>query len=57
VRARRGQLPFADDDAGELLAAGAKREVKQLDEKLFFEAYTPTAEPAATKPAAGSKRR
>lgn len=44
--------------AGELLATGAQREVKQLDEKLFFETYTPAAEPTATKPAAArSKRR
>lgn len=44
--------------AGELLATGAQREVKQLDEKLFFETYTPAAEPAA-KPAraAQGKRR
>src|SRR5690606_16964823 len=33
--------------ASELLATGAEREVKQLDEKLFFDSYTPaTAEPA-----------
>jgi type II secretory pathway predicted ATPase ExeA len=44
--------------AGELLATGAQREVKQLDEKLFFETYTPDADSAATKPAATrSKRR
>lgn len=43
--------------AGELLATGAQREVKQLDEKLFFETYTPATEPTATKPAARSKRR
>lgn len=44
--------------AGDLLATGAQREVKQLDEKLFFETYTPAAEPATTKPtAARSKRR
>jgi general secretion pathway protein A len=44
--------------AGELLATGAQREVKQLDEKLFFETYTPATEPAA-KPsrAAQGKRR
>jgi hypothetical protein len=46
--------------ASELLATGAEREVKQLDEKLFFETYTPaaTAEPTK-KPAVEpkSKRR
>lgn len=36
--------------AGELLATGAEREAKQLDEKLFFETYTPTSEPAPSKP-------
>jgi len=44
--------------ANDLLAAGAQREVKQLDEKLFFETYTPTTEPAAKPaPAAQGKRR
>jgi general secretion pathway protein A len=42
--------------AGDLLATGAQREVKQLDEKLFFETYTP-AEPAATKPVAAQGKR
>ncbi len=33
--------------ASDLLATGAQREVKQLDEKLFFDTYTPAkAEPA-----------
>ena len=45
--------------ASDLLSTGAEREVKQLDEKLFFDTYTPaTAEPAkklATAPQ--SKRR
>lgn len=43
--------------AGELLALGAEREVKHLDEKLFFEAFamTPANEPA--KAAGQSKRR
>jgi type II secretory pathway predicted ATPase ExeA len=40
--------------ANDLLAAGAQREAKQLDEKLFFETYTPTTEPAA-KPAAAAQ--
>jgi general secretion pathway protein A len=45
--------------ASDLLATGAEREVKQLDEKLFFDAYTPAkAEPAAPPiPAAQGKRR
>jgi general secretion pathway protein A len=43
--------------ANDLLVTGAQREVKHLDEQLFFESYTPTSE-AATKPvAAPSKRR
>jgi hypothetical protein len=44
--------------ANDLLAAGVQREAKQLDEKLFFEIYTPTAEPAAKPaPTAQGKRR
>jgi general secretion pathway protein A len=43
--------------ANELLVTGAQREVKHLDEKLFFETYTPTASEPAPKPAAPSKRR
>lgn len=43
--------------AGDLLAAGAQREVKQLDEKLFFDTYTPQTEPAAKPAAAQGKRR
>lgn len=44
--------------ANDLLVTGAQREVKHLDEKLFFDTYTPTtsSEPSA-KPAATSKRR
>ena len=35
--------------ANDLLATGTQREVKQLDEKLFFDTYTPVkAEPAAS---------
>ena len=42
--------------ANELLVTGAQREVKHLDEKLFFDSYTPTSE--TTKSAAApSKRR
>jgi len=40
--------------AGELLTTGAEREVKQLDEKLFFDAYTPEASRPSKK---RSKRR
>ena len=44
--------------ANDLLAAGVQREAKQLDEKLFFETYTPTTEPAAKPPpVAQGKRR
>jgi general secretion pathway protein A len=44
--------------ANDLLVTGAQREVKHLDEKLFFDTYTPTTsnEPPA-KPTATSKRR
>jgi hypothetical protein len=42
--------------ANDLLAAGAQREVKQLDEKLFFETCTPITETAA-KPAPTPSRR
>lgn len=44
--------------ANDMLAVGVQREAKQLDEKLFFECFTPTTESAA-KPssAAQSKRR
>jgi general secretion pathway protein A len=38
--------------ANDLLATGAQREVKQLDEKLFFDTYTPTKAEPATAPAA-----
>lgn len=42
--------------ASELLATGAEREVKQLDEKLFFETYTPaTAAEPTKKPAVEPK--
>jgi len=43
--------------ANELLVTGAQREVKHLDEKLFFDSYTPTSEPATKPVAAPSKRR
>jgi hypothetical protein len=43
--------------ANDLLAAGAQREAKQLDEKLFFETCTPTTESAAKPTPTASKRR
>ncbi len=44
--------------AGDLLSNGAEREVKQLDEKLFFDTYTPTtATEAAKKPATSTSKR
>ncbi|MGH8326005.1 MAG: hypothetical protein ACRET2_04500 [Steroidobacteraceae bacterium] len=33
---------------GELLAAAAQREARQIDEQLFFETFTPQAPLAAT---------
>jgi type II secretory pathway predicted ATPase ExeA len=41
--------------AGELLAVGAQREVKQLDEKLYFEVFA--VPPPAEKPKAAQSRR
>jgi len=45
--------------ANDLLVTGAQREVKQLDEKLFFDTYTPTTAEPPAKPvqASQSKRR
>ena len=44
--------------ANELLVTGAQREVKHLDEKLFFDTYTPMTSEPATKPVSTpSKRR
>jgi hypothetical protein len=40
--------------AGELLAVGAQREVRQLDEKLYFEVF---AVPPAEKPKPAQSRR
>jgi len=37
--------------AGELLSAGAEREAKQLDEKLYFEVFAVPAPPESAKPA------
>jgi len=36
--------------ASDLLITGAQREVKQLDEKLFFDTYTPTTAEPPVKP-------
>jgi general secretion pathway protein A len=41
--------------ANDLLVTGAQREVKQLDEKLFFDTYTPTTAEPPTKPAPASQ--
>lgn len=49
----RSLMIMADD----LLALGAEREVKQLDEKLFFDAYTPEASASKPSASARSKRR
>ena len=43
--------------ANDLLVTGAQREVKHLDEKLFFDSYTPTNEATTKSTAAPSKRR
>ena len=43
--------------ASDLLVTGAQREVKQLDEKLFFDTYTPTAAEPPTKSAANQGKR
>ena len=43
--------------AGELLAAGAQREAKHLDEKLYFECFAPASGEPALKAVAGSGRR
>lgn len=37
--------------AGELLSAGAEREAKQLDEKLYFEVFAVPSPPESSKPA------
>jgi general secretion pathway protein A len=41
--------------ASDLLITGAQREVKQLDEKLFFDTYTPTTAEPPAKPASASQ--
>ncbi|MGB6451973.1 MAG: AAA family ATPase [Steroidobacteraceae bacterium] len=54
----QGNLRALMNMGGELLAAAAQREARQIDEQLFFETFTPPA-PAATplKVAAGAGRR
>jgi type II secretory pathway predicted ATPase ExeA len=47
----QGNLRALMNLAGELLALAAQREIPQLDEKLFFDAFAPSA-PAQTKTAA-----
>jgi hypothetical protein len=42
--------------AGELLAEGAKREARQLDEQLYLEVFA-VPPPAAAKAAVGGRRR
>jgi type II secretory pathway predicted ATPase ExeA len=41
--------------ASDLLITGAQREVKQLDEKLFFDTYTPTTAEPPVKPATANQ--
>lgn len=42
--------------ASDLLSTGAEHEVKQLDEKLFFDTYTPATAESAKKPPQGKRR-
>jgi replication-associated recombination protein RarA len=44
----QGNLRALMNMAGELLAAAAQREARQIDEQLFFEAFTPSAPVTAT---------
>jgi type II secretory pathway predicted ATPase ExeA len=50
----QGNLRAMMNMAGELLALAAQREVHQIDEQLFFEAFAPAT---ATQPKAASGRR
>jgi general secretion pathway protein A len=54
-----GNLRILHGLAGDLLAAGAQREVKQLDEKLYLEIFAPpTDRPRApTAPARAGRSR
>jgi hypothetical protein len=49
----QGNLRALMNMAGELLSIAAEREVRQIDDKLFLEAY---AQPAESKTAAGRRR-
>jgi hypothetical protein len=40
-----GNLRVLTTMANELLALGASRKTSQIDEKLYFEAFTPTSRP------------
>jgi len=51
----QGNLRAMMNMAGELLALAAQREAHQIDEQLFFEAFTPNA-PTQAKAAAGRRR-
>jgi general secretion pathway protein A len=51
----QGNLRAMMNMAGELLALAAQREAHQIDEQLFFEAFTPAA-PTQAKAAAGRRR-
>jgi hypothetical protein len=42
--------------AGELLAAGAQREARQLDEKLYLEVFAVPPPAEAKKPSGGRRR-
>ena len=54
----QGNLRALMNMGGELLAAAAQREARQIDEQLFFETFTPpTAVAAPLKVAAGAGRR
>lgn len=51
----QGNLRAMMNMAGELLAIAAQREAHQIDEQLFFEAFSP-ATPTQTKASAGRRR-
>ena len=45
-----GNLRVLATMANELMALAASREISQLDQKLYFEAFTPTSRPKPTNP-------
>jgi replication-associated recombination protein RarA len=55
----QGNLRALMNMGGELLAAAAQREARQIDEQLFFESFTPpaTATAAPLKFAAAGRKR